>query len=62
MTLTAQVFRISGMPKVILFIATSLDGCIAGPEGEIDWLFHDADYGYTSFFHSVDALVMGRKT
>ena len=62
MTLTAKVFRISGMSKVILFIATSLDGYIAGPEGEIDWLFHDADYGYTPFFHSVDALVMGRKT
>lgn len=61
-TLTAHVFRISGMSKVILFIATSLDGYIAGPEGEIDWLFHDADYGYTPFFHSVDALVMGRKT
>jgi len=50
------------MPKVILFIATSLDGYIAGPQGEIDWLFHDADYGYTAFFDSVEALVMGRKT
>jgi dihydrofolate reductase len=50
------------MPKVILFIATSLDGYIAGPHGEIDWLFHDADYGYTAFFDSVQALVMGRKT
>jgi dihydrofolate reductase len=52
----------SDMPKVILFIATSLDGYIAGPAGEIDWLFHDADYGYTPFFDSVEALVMGRKT
>ncbi len=50
------------MPKVILFIATSLDGYIAGPAGEIDWLFHDADYGYTPFFDSVEVLVMGRKT
>jgi dihydrofolate reductase len=50
------------MPKVILFIATSLDGYIAGPHGEIDWLFHDADYGYTAFFDSVQALVMGRKS
>jgi dihydrofolate reductase len=50
------------MSKVILFIATSLDGYIAGPHGEIDWLFHDADYGYTAFFNSVQALVMGRKS
>lgn len=48
--------------KVILFIATSLDGFIAGEKGEIDWLFTDQDYGYTSFLNSVDTLLMGRKT
>ncbi len=47
---------------MILFIASSLDGFIAGPRGEIDWLFHDADYGYTEFMASLDAVVMGRKT
>lgn len=34
------------MRKVILFIASSLDGCIAGPKGESDRLFSDQDYGY----------------
>lgn len=48
--------------KVILFIACSLDGYIAGPNHEIDWLFTDHDYGYTPFFSGVDTVVMGRKT
>lgn len=50
------------MRPVVCFIATSLDGYIAGPAGEIDWLFTDQDYGYTPFFETVDAVVMGRKT
>ncbi|MEO8033889.1 MAG: dihydrofolate reductase family protein [Acidobacteriota bacterium] len=50
------------MRRIILHIAASLDGFIAGPDGEIDWLFHDADYGMTEFFRSVDTAVMGRKT
>ena len=50
------------MTKVVLFIATSLDGFIASPDGTVDWLFHDADYGYTEFMASLDAVVMGRKT
>jgi dihydrofolate reductase len=50
------------MRKVVLFIATSLDGFIARPDGGIDWLFSDADYGYAAFFDSIDTVVMGRKT
>jgi dihydrofolate reductase len=48
--------------RVILFIATSLDNYIAGPAGEIDWLFTDQDYGYTPFLAGVDTLLMGRKS
>lgn len=50
------------MRKVKLFIATSLDGHIARADGRIDWLFHDADYGYAAFYDSIDAVVMGRRT
>jgi dihydrofolate reductase len=52
-----------------VFIATSLDGFIARPDGSIDWLERanalvpeGEDCGYGAFMASVDALVMGRKT
>jgi len=51
------------MRQVKLFIAASLDGYIAGPEGEIDWLFMDGnDYGYTPFFQSIDTTLSGHET
>jgi dihydrofolate reductase len=50
------------MRRIILHVAASLDGYIAGSDGGIDWLFHDADYGMAEFFRSVDTAVMGRKT
>ena len=54
------------MTETILYIATSLDGYIARKDGGIDWLSMvespDTDYGYSDFYRSVDAAVMGRKT
>lgn len=47
---------------VILFIAASLDGYIAGPDDDLSWLFTDADYGFSNFYASVDTLIMGRGT
>lgn len=47
---------------VILFIAASLDGYIAGPDDDLSWLFTDADYGFSSFYADVDTLIMGRGT
>lgn len=52
--------------KASVFAATSLDGFIAGENGDIDWLAETAkdeeDYGFADFFGSVDVLVMGRNT
>ncbi|HEY9801667.1 MAG TPA: dihydrofolate reductase family protein [Leptolyngbyaceae cyanobacterium] len=50
------------MRKIILFIASSLDGYIARESGDIDWLFTDQDYGYTEFYAQVDTVIMGNKT
>ncbi|MCB9295548.1 MAG: dihydrofolate reductase [Lewinellaceae bacterium] len=54
------------MRKVILYIAASIDGYIARPDGGIDWLSmvekEGEDYGYGAFLASVDTTLMGRKT
>ena len=47
---------------VILFIAASLDGYIAGPDDDLSWLFTDADYGFSSFYGGIDTLIVGRGT
>ena len=50
------------MRRVILSVAMSIDGYIAGPEEEIDWLFTDQDYGMAEFFRTIDTALIGRKT
>ena len=53
-------------PRCSVFIATSLDGYIARPDGTFDFLSiverPGEDYGFAEFFASVDALVIGRNT
>jgi dihydrofolate reductase len=54
------------MTKVTLYIAASLDGYIARNDGGIDWLSildtEGEDFGYTAFYESIDAIVLGSKT
>jgi len=53
-------------PRFSVFIAASLDGFIARPDGDIAWLsiVHplDESHGYDAFFASIDTLVVGRGT
>ncbi|AJP56254.1 deaminase [Pandoraea vervacti] len=54
------------MTTAHVFIAASLDGYIARPDGDIDWLLQrddpTEDHGYTAFIADKDAIVMGRGT
>ncbi|WP_448702346.1 dihydrofolate reductase family protein [Mucilaginibacter sp. AW1-3] len=52
--------------KVKLFIAMSLDGFIAKPDGSLDFLSiveqKGEDYGYSEFIKDIDTVILGRKT
>jgi dihydrofolate reductase len=51
--------------KIIVYIATSADGYIARPDGNVDWLNRPrtaGDYGMGAFFKSIDTILWGRKT
>jgi dihydrofolate reductase len=50
--------------SVRVFIACSLDGFIAGPDGDLSWLPEPGgdDHGFGSFLDGISALLMGRAT
>lgn len=53
------------MRKIIVYVATSADGYIARPDGDVAWLNYPrtaGDYGMAAFYRTVDTVVMGRKT
>lgn len=50
------------MRKVVYGGAMSLDGFIAGPNGEYDWILMDPDIDFTALMHRFDTFLIGRKT
>ncbi|MGE5815106.1 MAG: dihydrofolate reductase family protein [Acidobacteriota bacterium] len=43
-------------------VAVSLDGFIAGPRGEYDWIVQDSSIDFEAMYKQFDTVVMGRKT
>jgi len=55
------------MRKIILSLAVSLDGYIAKPNGDVEWLKkvpnpNKLDYGFSEFYKTIDTTIMGNNT
>jgi dihydrofolate reductase len=50
------------MRKVVYGGAMSLDGFIAGPNGEYDWIVTDPDIDFAALMNRFDTFLIGRKT
>jgi len=50
------------MRPVCYSVAISLDGFIAGPNGEADWIVMDPEIDFKELFARFDTLLLGRKS
>jgi dihydrofolate reductase len=50
------------MRQVRYVVAMSLDGYIAGPNGEADWIIMDPDIDFRALFEQFDTFLIGRRT
>lgn len=55
------------MKKIILYIASSINGYIAKPDGSVDWLEHipnpdNNDYGFNALKESIDTTIQGNSS
>jgi dihydrofolate reductase len=50
------------MRRIRYAVAMSLDGYIAGPKGEADWIIMDPDIDFGALFEQFDTFLLGRRT
>ena len=50
------------MRRIRYAVAMSLDGFIAGPKGEADWIIMDPEIDFAELFAQFDTFLLGRRT
>jgi dihydrofolate reductase len=50
------------MRRVRYSVAVSLDGYIAGPKDEADWIMMDPEIDFSALFEQFDTFLLGRRT
>ena len=50
------------MRRIRYSVAASLDGFIAGPKGEFDWIIMDPEIDFEAFYKQFDTVLMGRRS